>query len=75
MDFQAAQREIDSIVKILKEAEESSGLAHDDPSVIALEQIMLARVSKLGAAKLKGAQAPDNNPVEPTGEQAESPEP
>jgi len=43
--------------------------------VIALEQIMLARVSKLGAAKLKGAQAPDNNPVEPTGEQAESPEP
>ena len=59
MDSQAAQKEIDSILKTLDEAKQNSGLGSDDPSVIALDEIMLAKVAALEAAKLTVAPVPD----------------
>lgn len=75
MDFRAAQEEIDSILKTLNEAEQDSGLGRDDPSVIALEEIMLGKVAALEAAKLKALRVPNGTAVEPTEEPSASPEP
>lgn len=75
MESRAAQREIHSILKTLNEAEQSSGLPHDDPSLVALEVIMLAKVAALEEAKLKADQVLDASAVEPTEEQATDPEP
>lgn len=66
MALQAAQKEIDSILKTLNEAKQQSGLGPDDPSVIALEKIMLAKVAALEVAKVTAVQVPDattNDPV------------
>ena len=59
MDSRAAQKEIDSILKTLDEAKQNSGLGSDDPSVIALDEIMLAKVAALEATKLTVAPVPD----------------
>lgn len=59
MVFQAAQKEIDSILKTLDEAKQRSGLVADDPSLKALEEIMLAKVAALEATKLTVAPVPD----------------
>ena len=59
MASQAAQKEIDSILKTLDEAKQHSGLGPDDPSVIALEKIMLAKVAALEADKVTVVQVPD----------------
>lgn len=74
MNFLTAQQEIDSILRTLDEAEQYSGLGRDDPSVMALEEIMLAKVAALEAAKFKVAPVPDTA-TEPTEEQAAGPEP
>jgi len=55
MDLAATQREIDALLKTLSETKTQSGLESDDPSVIALEQIMLARVSALEDVKATAA--------------------
>lgn len=65
MDSQAAQKGIDSILKTLDEAKQRSGLVPDDPSVIALEGIMLAKVATLEASKLTAAPVPDATTPEP----------
>lgn len=65
MDGQAAQQEIDSILKAFNEARQQSGLGPDDPSVIALEKIILAKVGALEAAKL-AVPVPDAATPEPT---------
>lgn len=70
MDLRDVQREVESILKTLNEAEQYSGLGRDEPSVIALEEIMLRKVAALEAAKLKADQAPDANAVKPTKEEA-----
>lgn len=59
MASQAAQKEIDSILKTLNEVKQNSGFGPDDPSVIALEKIMLAKVAALEAAKV-AAPVPDS---------------
>ena len=64
MVSQAAQNEIDSILKTLNEAKQQSGLLPNDPSVKALEEIMLAKVAGLEAAKL-AASIPDATTPEP----------
>jgi hypothetical protein len=51
MDFEDAQQQIDAILKTLNEAKNSAALGPDDPAVIELERIMLARVAELEAAK------------------------
>jgi hypothetical protein len=55
MDLAATQREIDALLKTLSDTKTQSGLESDDPSVIALEQIMLARVSALEDVKATAA--------------------
>lgn len=65
MDSQAAQKEIDSVLKTLNEAKQNSGLGPDDPSVTALEKIMLAKVAALEAAKVTAVQVPDATTPEP----------
>ena len=64
MVFQAAQNEIDSILKTLDEAKQQSGLGSDDPSLKALEEIMLAKVAALEATKVAAA-VPDSTMPEP----------
>ena len=59
MDSQGAQKEIDSILKTLDEAKQQSGLVSDDPSVKALEEIMLAKVAALEEGKVTAVQVPD----------------
>ena len=66
MDSQAAQKEIDSILKTLDEAKQNSGLGSDDPSVIALDEIMLAKVAALEATKLTVGPVPDATTPAPT---------
>lgn len=66
MVFQAAQKEIDSILKTLDEAKQRSGLVADDPSLKALEEIMLAKVAALEATKLIVAPVPDATTPAPT---------
>ena len=65
MDSQGAQKEIDSVLKTLNEAKQNSGLSSDDPSVIALEEIMLAKVAALEAAKVPAVQVPDATTPKP----------
>lgn len=65
MDSQAAQKEIDSVLKTLNEAKQNSGLSSDDPSVIALEEIMLAKVAALEAAKVTAVQVSDATKSKP----------
>lgn len=45
----------DAVLEALQQAKASSGLPADDPSIIALEQIMLAKVAELSPAKLDAA--------------------
>ena len=52
-------QQIDSILKTLEEAEQGSGLSHDDPALIALEQIMLAKVEALEAARVGDTPVPE----------------
>lgn len=68
MDFAAAQQDIDAILKVLNEAKQYSGLGSDDPSVIALEQIMLGKVAVLEAAKLQAVQIADAVALDPANE-------
>ena len=76
MSIPPAQQEIDSILKTLSEAEQGSGLSHDDPAVIALEQIMLAKVAALEGNTVRDTEVPDATPaLDPTKEQDTSPEP
>ena len=56
MDLREAQEQIDAIRKTLEEATAYSGLGPHDPSVTALEKIMLTRVAQLEAAKTGTAQ-------------------
>lgn len=53
MDERTAQQEIDAILNTLNAAKASAGLGSDDPSVLALEQIMMAKVAALEAARLQ----------------------
>lgn len=71
MDFRAAQQEIDSLLKILNEAEQYSGLGPDDPSVMALEQIMLAKVAALEEAKLKALKVSEATAPKPNNQTAD----
>lgn len=74
MDFRAAQHEIDSILKTLTEAEQYSGLGPDDPSVMALERIMLAKVATLEEAKLKALKVSETAASEQAEEETANPE-
>lgn len=65
MASQAAQKEIDSILKTLNEVKRNSGFGSDDPSVIALEEIMLAKVAALEADKVTAVQVPDATTPKP----------
>jgi hypothetical protein len=65
MEFTEKQREIDAILKTLDEAKRYSGLGADDPSVIELERIMMAKVTELEAAKIVAAQAVEAAPPDP----------
>lgn len=57
MDFKIKQQEIDGILKTLDEAKRYSGLGPDDPAVVELERIMIAKVAELEAAKTEAVQA------------------
>lgn len=64
MNFPVKGREIESLLKTLDEAKQRSSLLPDDPSVIALEEIMLAKVTALHAAKLQVQSDSDVVPLE-----------
>jgi len=68
MDFRTAQQQIDSVLRILNEVERCPGLRREDPSVIALREIMLAKVAALEAAKLKNDDPIDEKRPRPEGE-------
>ena len=53
MDISAFQQEIDASLTTLNAAKAYAGLGPEDPAVIALEQIMMAKVAALEAAKMK----------------------
>ncbi len=78
MDFPAKERGINSILKTLDEAKQKSGLRSDDPSIVALEEIMLAKVAAVHADKLQADQGSDAVPLEsvtePSNEQPAIPE-
>ena len=57
MDSRAIQHEIDAILQTLDKAKQYAGLGPGDPSVIALERIMLDKVAELEALKTEDAQA------------------
>ena len=57
MEFKIKQQEIDGILKTLDEAKRYSGLGPDDPAVVELERIMIAKVAELEAAKTEAAKA------------------
>jgi hypothetical protein len=57
MDFEEAQRQIDAILTTLKAAKNSASLGPNDPAVIELDRIMLARVAELEAAKTEAQDA------------------
>lgn len=69
-----AQQEIDSILKILNEAKQYSGLGPNDPAVVALEQIMLAKVAVLEAANVAANTAASPAALETASEQSAPPE-
>ncbi len=68
-----AQEEIDAVRKVLEEAKSYSGLGPDDPSVVALEQIMNDKIDALEAAKTHAAPGADVPRAITTGEQSPSP--
>ena len=47
MNSLSARQHIEAIKKTLEEAKSSSGLGPEDPSVIALEKILLTRIAEL----------------------------
>ena len=57
MDSRAIQHEIDAILQTLDKAKQYAGLGPGDPSVIALERIMLDKVAELEALKTEDAHA------------------
>lgn len=57
MDFEYAQKEIDSIQTILEVAKTSAALGPNDPAVIELERILIRKVGELEAAKTEARDA------------------
>lgn len=75
MDFSATQHEIDVIRKTLTEAKEYSGLGPNDPAVIALEEIMLAKIAALEAGNLQGTRIAEAVALNAANEQIAAAEP